>query len=266
MKIGFAQFSPVFGEVETNIKTMEHLIATSKADLLVFPELATTGYTFTSKDEVRSLSEPFETSESLNRLHAIATESSCAVVVGFAEKSEEGMFNSATFLKPDGTKALYRKIHLYGSENIFFQPGNIPFKVYDYKDIKLGMIVCFDWYFPESIRVLALKGAQIICQPANLILPWCQSAMLIRSIENRVFTITANRYGSEVRGEYSFTFTGESQIISPDGDVLAKAPKDNDFVAVLEIDPSEALNKKINEHNDLFKDRHSDFYSEITKR
>ena len=266
MKIGFAQFKPEFGKIETNIKSMEHLISTAKADLLVLPELATTGYTFTSTDEVRSLSEPFETSESLNRLHAVATESSCAVVVGFAEKSEEGMFNSAAFLKPDGTKALYRKIHLYGSENIFFKPGNIPFKVYDYNGIKLGMIVCFDWYFPESIRVLALKGAQIICQPANLILPWCQRAMVIRSIENRVFSITANRYGSEVRGEYSFTFTGESQIISPDGDVLAKAPKDNDFVAILEIDPLEALNKQINKHNNLYKDRRPDFYSEITRR
>jgi len=266
MKIGFAQFKPEFGKIETNIKTMGHLISTAKADLLVLPELATTGYTFTSKDEVRSLSEPFETSESLNRLHAIAAESSCAVVIGFAEKSEEGMFNSAAFLKPDGTKALYRKIHLYGSENIFFKPGNIPFKVYDYNGIKLGVIVCFDWYFPESIRVLALKGAQIICQPANLILPWCQRAMVIRSIENRVFTVTANRYGSEVRGEYSFTFTGESQIISPDGDVLVKAPKDNDSVAVLEIDPLKAMNKRINEHNNLFQNRRPDFYSEITKR
>ena len=266
MKIGFAQFKPEFGKIETNIKTMGHLISTAKADLLVLPELATTGYTFTSKDEVRSLSEPFETSESLNRLHAIAAESSCAVVIGFAEKSEEGIFNSAAFLKPDGTKALYRKIHLYGSENIFFKPGNIPFKVYDYNGIKLGVIVCFDWYFPESIRVLALKGAQIICQPANLILPWCQRAMVIRSIENRVFTVTANRYGSEVRGEYSFTFTGESQIISPDGDVLVKAPKDNDSVVVLEIDPLKALNKRINKHNDLFQNRHPDFYSEITKR
>ena len=266
MKIGFAQFKPEFGKIETNIKAMGHLISTAKADLLVLPELATTGYTFTSKDEVRSLSEPFETSESLNRLHAIAAESSCAVVIGFAEKSEEGIFNSAAFLKPDGTKALYRKIHLYGSENIFFKSGNIPFKVYDYNGIKLGVIVCFDWYFPESIRVLALKGAQIICQPANLILPWCQRAMIIRSIENRVFTVTANRYGSEVRGEYSFTFTGESQIISPDGDVLVKAPKDNDSVVVLEIDPLKALNKRINEHNNLFQNRRPDFYSEITKR
>jgi len=89
---------------------------------------------------------------------------------------------------------------------------------------------------------------------------------VIRSIENRVFSITANRYGSEVRGEYSFTFTGESQIISPDGDVLAKAPKDNDFVAILEIDPLEALNKQINKHNNLYKDRRPDFYSEITRR
>ncbi len=265
MKIGFAQFMPVFGEVETNIRTIEHLIANAKSDLLVFPELATTGYAFTSKDEVRSLAEPFETSENLERIHNIAKESLCGVIVGFAEKTEKGIYNSAAFLKPDGARELYRKIHLYGSENIFFLPGDIPYEVYDYNGIKVGIIICFDWYFPESIRVLALKGAQIICQPANFILPWGQRAMVIRSIENRVFTITSNRYGSEVRGEYSFTFTGESQIISPDGDVLIKAPKDNDFVAILDINPSEALNKKINKYNDLFRNRRPDLYGEISK-
>ena len=89
--------------------------------------------------------------------------------------------------------------------------------------------------------------------------------MVIRSLENRVFTITANRYGSEVRGEYSFTFTGESQIVSPEGKILAKAPKDNDYAAVLDIDPENAMQKQINKFNNLFKNRRPDFYSEITR-
>ena len=139
-------------------------------------------------------------------------------------------------------------------------------KVQDYNGVKLGLIVCFDWFFPESIRVLAIQGAQIICQPANLILPWCQRAMEIRSLENRVFTITANRYGSEVRGNYSFTFTGRSQITSPSGEVLIKAPEEGDAVTVIEIDPADALNKQINEHNDLFKNRRTELYGKITGR
>ena len=264
MKIGFVQFKPLFGEIETNLKTIENLISTAEADLLVLPELATTGYTFTSKDEFHHLAEPFESSESLGFLQSLAEKKSCALVVGFAEKSGESIFNSAAFLKPDGTRELYRKIHLYGTENRFFDHGDKPFEVYDYNGVKIGMIVCFDWIFPESIRVLALKGAQIICQPANLVLQWCQRAMVIRSIENRVFTVTANRYGSETRGEYSFTFTGESQITSPAGYILAKAPEDNDSVAVIDIDPSAAIDKQINRHNNLFEDRHPEFYGDIT--
>jgi len=264
MKIGFIQFEPVFGEIETNLKTIVHLIETVEADLFVLPELATTGYTFTEQKELFRLAESFESSESLSVLHKLAEKKSCALVVGFAEKSGDDIFNSAAFLKPDGSRELYRKIHLFGTEKKFFSSGNIPFEVHDYNGVKIGMIVCFDWFFPESVRVLALKGAQIICQPANLILPWCQKAMVIRSIENRVFTVTANRYGHETVGEYSFSFTGESQITSPAGDILAQAPAEGDFSAVIDIDPPEALNKNINRYNNVFEDRHSEFYREIT--
>jgi len=264
MKIGFVQFEPAFGEVETNLTTIEQLIENAEADLLVLPELATTGYTFTEQEELFLLAEPFESSESLGVLHDLAEKKSCALVVGFAEKSGESIFNSAAFLKPDRSRELYRKIHLFGTEKKFFNHGNMPFEVYDYNGVKIGVIVCFDWFFPESIRVLALKGAQIICQPANLILPWCQKAMVIRSIENRVFTITANRYGHETVREYSFSFTGESQITSPAGDILAQAPEDGDFIAVIDIDPSEALDKNINKYNNIFEDRHPEFYGDIT--
>lgn len=265
MKIGFVQFRPIFGDAESNIKTIEKLVAPVEADLLVLPELATTGYTFISREELYRLAETFDTSENLSRLQTLASHRSCALVVGFAEKSGENIFNSAALLKPDGSRELYRKIHLFGSEKKFFQPGESPFEVYEYKGVKIGIIICFDWIFPESVRILALKGAQIICQPANLVLQWCQKAMAIRSIENRVFTITANRYGSEDRGEYSFLFTGKSQITSPSGDVLVYAPKESDDVKTVEIEPSEALNKRITTDNDLFYDRRHDFYKEITE-
>jgi len=75
------------------------------------------------------------------------------------------------------------------------------------------MMICFDWFFPESARTLALKGAQLILHPSNLVMPYCQDAMITRSIENRVFSITSNRIGRE--GGYNFT--GKSQIVSFDG-------------------------------------------------
>jgi predicted amidohydrolase len=122
-------------------------------------------------------------------------------------------------------------------------------------------MICFDWIFPEAARTLALQGAQVIVQPSNLVLPYCQKTMVSRSIENRVFTVTANRVGREKRGSDDFTFTGGSQITSFNGDVLSTAPADKPFAAVVEIEPVKALSKKINDFNDLFKDRRPEFYS-----
>lgn len=149
-------------------------------------------------------------------------------------------------------------------ENLFFTPGDIPFPVCEYAGVKLGIMICFDWFFPESMRVLALRGAQIVCHPVNFILPWGPSSMIVRCLENRVFAVTANRYGTETHGEYTFTFIGSSRVISPRGEVLASAPAEGDMAAVVEIDPCEALNKKINKYNDIFGNRKPEFYRVIT--
>ena len=266
MRIGFIQFRPVFGEVEANLSVMKRLLSSVEADLLVLPELATTGYAFTSREELARIAEPFDGSPSLDALQDLARTRSCAIVAGFAEARGGGLFNSAALLRPDGSRELYRKIHLFGAENLFFSPGDIPFPVFEVSGVKLGVMICFDWFFPESMRVLALRGAQVVCHPANFVLPWGPSAMVIRCLENRVFAVTANRYGTETRGEHAFTFIGSSRVISPRGEVLASAPAESDSVAVIDIDPNEALNKNINKYNDLFADRRPGFYSDITER
>lgn len=265
MRVGFAQFRPVFGEVASNLETMLRLVSSAEADLLVLPELATSGYTFTSREELARISEPFESSPSLDALQKLARERECALVVGFAESEGDNLFNSSALLYPDGDRVLYRKLHLFGAENLFFAPGNIPFSVHDFRGVKLGMMICFDWFFPESMRTLALKGAQIVCHPVNFVLPWGPKSMTVRSLENRVFSITANRYGTETRGEYSFSFIGSSQVVSPLGEVLASAPREGDAVEVVEIDPALALDKRLNKFNDLFASRRPELYGEITE-
>jgi predicted amidohydrolase len=266
MRIGFVQFRPVFGDVATNLSIIRRLVSSAEADLLVLPELATTGYSFSSREELARIAETFESSPSLDTLGDLARARSCALVAGFAESCDGDLFNSAALLRPDGTRELYRKIHLFGFENLFFTPGDIPFAVHDYRGVKLGVMICFDWFFPESMRVLALKGSQIVCHPVNFVLPWGPSAMIVRCLENRVFAVTANRYGTETRGEYTFTFIGSSRVISPRGEVIASAPAEGDSVVVVEIDPGEALNKNINKYNDLFASRRPEFYSDITER
>jgi len=122
-------------------------------------------------------------------------------------------------------------------------------------------MICFDWFFPEVARILALKGAQAICHPSNLILPYCQKALLAAAVQNRVFIVTANRVGTE-RG---VKFTGLSQIIDPNMKVLARSGRNEEEVKTVEIDPHVADSKKINKYNDLRLDRRVDLYHPLVE-
>jgi predicted amidohydrolase len=122
------------------------------------------------------------------------------------------------------------------------------------------MMICFDWFFPESARTLALRGAQVIAHPANLVLPYCQTAMVTRSLENAVFSVTTNRYGAETLGAESLTFTGASQVMDTRGRRLAQAPVAGDDMQVVEINPAEADDKQVNLRNHRFNDRRPELY------
>ena len=98
-------------------------------------------------------------------------------------------------------------------------------------------MICFDWFFPESTRTLALGGADVIAHPSNLVLPHCPEAMPIRALENGVFTATANRIGTESNGRESLTFIGRSRICSPRAEVLAEATPTDATTIRAEIDP-----------------------------
>ena len=255
MRVGFLQFSPKFKERGENLKRIEELIKDAEADLLVLPELSTTGYSFNSREEIIPFAEEIPGYTS-NRILKIASYKKMLIVYGFIEKEGDRLYNSSLLVSPEGIVGKYRKLHLFYKEKLIFTPGDLPLKVFDIKGVKVGLLICFDWIFPEALRTLALKGAQIVCHSANLILPYCQDAMRTRAIENRVFIITANRTGEE--GEYRFT--GRSQIVNPKGEIILTTDDKEEVVKVLDIDPAQALDKKVNEYNDLFKDRREGFY------
>ena len=140
-----------------------------------------------------------------------------------------------------------------------FAPGYSGFSVYEHGGVKYGLMICFDWIFPEAARTLALKGAQIILHPANLVLPYCPDAMVTRAVENRVFIITTNRIGDEERNGQVNRFIGKSQIVSPQAEILARADNE-ECVQVVEIEPSRALNKDVTPYNNVFSDRRPDLY------
>ena len=129
----------------------------------------------------------------------------------------------------------------------------------------VAITICFDWMFPEAARSLALGGAEVIAHPSNLVLPgWCQDAMRIRSMENRIYSATANRFGSESRTPRpTLDFTGASQIVSPRGEVLTKAEAEGVALLRSAIDVSAARDKSIPSGNDVMGDRRPDWYRQI---
>jgi len=260
MKIGYVQTSPIFGDKQRNFEQVRSLLKSIKADLIVLPELFATGYTFVSKKEAESLSEKSDgiTAEFLINL---ANKTNAIIVAGFAEKDSNQIFNSSLIVSGKEVLGTYRKIHLYYKEKLWFSPGNKPLEIYEVKKAKIGVMICFDWFFPETIRSLALLGADIIVHPANLVLPYCQRAMITHCLINRVFAVTSNRIGNEARGGDNFTFTGGSQITSYNGDVLSSAPKDKTYSDFVKIEVKRARDKNLNKYNNVIKDRRTEFYS-----
>jgi len=260
-RVAVVQTDPVFGEKEKNLRAAVNQMKSVEADLYVLPELFASGYNFENLDEVRGVAEPFEDGPTIRGLEEFVGTRKAFVAFGFAERDGTAIYNAAGLLGYDGTRGLYRKIHLFDRERLFFSPGNLPFSVWTTPVGRVGMMVCFDWYFPESARTLALRGAQLIAHPSNLVMSHCPEAMKIRCLENRVYAATANRIGSEDRGGRSLTYIGKSQITSPAGEVLHRSPADKAEVGVVKIDPDSGTGKALNANNDLLGDRRPEFYA-----
>ena len=261
MNIGTVQSSPLFGEVEGNLAGCFDLMSPHSADLWVLPELFATGYQFLDASETKEFAEPIPSGKTTQALIAYAAENECFIVAGLPELDSDKIYNAAILVGPDGFLSRYRKIHLFYKEKLNFSPGDLPFGVVDIGIARIGMMICFDHLFPESARSLALQGADVIAHPANLVLPdLAQRTMSIRALENGVFTVTANRVGTEARGDESLTYTGQSQVVAPNGKALVQLSQDQVEAAVVEIDIAEARDKAITKHNDKLADRRPDLY------
>lgn len=260
MKVAIIQNNPVWGEKEKNIKELISLMNKEIADLYILPEMAYTGYQITSKEEAQNLADTID-SENISRFVKWAKDHNSAVVLGFPEKAADGhIYNSSVMITPEGDKHIYRKTHLFYKEKLFFAPGNTGFDVHDWRGVKIGLAICFDWYFSESFRTLALIGADLIAHCSNLVMPYCQTVDYARAIENRVYIATANRIGSEARDGEKLTFTGQSVLVSPKGEYLIKAPSEDTGCFTAQIDVAMSRDKKLNEFNDVHADRRKMFY------
>ncbi|PID79620.1 acyltransferase [bacterium DOLJORAL78_65_58] len=262
LQVASIQNNPVFGEIRHNLHDLLGLLP-PQCDLAVLPELCATGYQFRDRDEVMDLAESLlpdsEPGPITTRLLEAARATGTTIVAGVAERDGDKAYNSALLVRPDGSREVYRKLHLFLDEKRLFDPGDRPLEVVEACGVKLGMMVCFDWIFPEVARTLALRGAQILAHPSNLVLPFAPDAMKTRCLENRVFALTANRVGRECRTDTPLEFIGLSQVMSPRGQRLASLDRTETGAAVATIELAQT-DKKITAANDVFADRRPEFY------
>ena len=257
--IAVVQLKPILLDVITNVRRALAFLEKTRADFVVLPELFTTGYTFKHQDEVQTVSSGLD-DPILEPIYEISKDRSMGICGGYAERADGRTYNSSFFIGDGKLVANYRKTHLFSHEKEFFTPGDTGFSVCDYKGVRFGMMICFDWFFPEAARTLALLGAEVILHPANLVLPYCQRAMFARAVENRVFIVTANRVGREKNGRRENRFAGGSVIVSPKGEYLLEMDERTESYETIQIDPATARNKKVTDRNDLFADRRPEMY------
>ena len=265
------QLAPVLGDVEGNLARVTGAVgaaAARGAEVIVLPELATTGYAFTDIDELRDLAEPAD-GPTMQALVALAADHDVVITGGFAERDEGGRLrNSAFIVDGSGVRAVYRKAHLWDNEVHLFVAGDQPPPVVQTRVGRVGVIVCYDIEFPEWSRTAALRGADLICVPTNWpatttpagerpeVVVHAQAAALA----NRVFIAVCDRVGPE-RG---VDWAGASAIIGPDGYPLALAePGGTEQVLVGRCDLRLARDKASTANNDAMRDRRPTLYGQL---
>jgi predicted amidohydrolase len=263
-RVGLLQFAPEFLRPERTMEklreALEEKLAGEELDLLVLPELSNSGYRFTSQEEYPACAEPLSESRFVEFLHESARRYDLYLVAGMKEIDRGNLYNTAVLVGPEGLVGSYRKIHLFWDEKDYFRPGSSGLPVFEVGPMRIGILICFDWAFPEVWRVLALKGADVICHPSNLVLPeLCQQAVPVHSLVNHVYTLTANRIGTEK----DLTFTGGSVIADPEGRVMERASAGEEQLLCSTIDLRLCRDKNVTPRNHLLSDRRVSEYGEI---
>jgi predicted amidohydrolase len=239
------------------------------AQLVVFPECALSGYCFDSLQEAAKFAELIP-GPSTQRMVDVCRRCDAFVVFGMVESDGDRIFNACVLVGPKGMIGSYRKIHLpFLGLDRFTTPGDRPFTVFDAGPARIGMHICYDGAFPESTRVMALQGADLVVLPTN----WppgaqCTAAYVsnTRALENHIYFMAVNRVGVE-RG---FRFIGGSKICEPTGTTVAEAPLQDTTVLYADLDLEKPRNKHLvrvpNKHEIWrFADRRPEMYSKIVE-
>lgn len=272
--VATVQMRPKLGEAEDNLVKMSEMVSKiasqQKVDLIVFPELVTSGYELGVKFTELAQRVPGPT---VNLMAQRANEYGVYIAFGMVtkEKVESVLYNSAILVGPDGELIdTYNKIHLRGEERMAFREGyQLP--VMETEVGTIGLMIGYDLAFPEVARSLTLDGAEILCVVANWEAPnideW-KTYVRARAYENSVFVAAANRVGEDV----TLNFGGESMVVGPRGQIHASLANETDpesgapleGFAVARIDLDEV--RKFREEFQFIQNRQPAVYKTIVKK
>lgn len=244
MKAGYFQFAPEWKNPKSTLQKVKQRLKGEKFDLLVLPELFTTGYLLNEK-ELWKFAENIDESRTIEELTKICESSGGFICGSIIEKDDEDyLFNTAILVGPEGLEGSYRKHHLPDFERQFLSSSWDDPKTFDIGDSKAGMLICFDIWFPELMRILTRKGLQVLCHPAAFGSSETPEIVKIRAMENRVFIISANLTGQESGAEQTQVYRGASRIVSPEGKILVESGQDEELIFI-EINPDDANHKRL---------------------
>jgi N-carbamoylputrescine amidase len=280
MKVAITQFKMSWN-IDDNLAKAEQMVrkaAQKGAQVILLPELFKTPY-FCQKEnyEYFDLAEELDSSTTISRFQKLAKELNVVLPLSFFEKAGNVHFNSLVMIDADGKNlGLYRKSHIPTGEcyeeKFYFSPGDTGFQVFKTKYGRVGVGICWDQWFPEVARSLALMGAQLIVYPTAIgtepVLPkdskdhW-QNTMRGHAAANIVPVLASNRIGTESDKESSMTFFGSSFIADEDGNTVIELSRNEEDVAVAEFDLAKIDKKRI--AWGVFRDRRPDLYHSITK-
>lgn len=261
-KVATVQFEPTMFEKERNVARLVELVAEAAragAELIVTPEMGTTGYCWFDRAEVAPHVEPVP-GPTTARFEEVARDHGCHVVIGMPEVDPASglYYNSAILIGPDGVVGTHRKTHPYISEPKWSAPGDLGHRVFDTPVGRVAMLICMDIHFVETARLVGLAGADIICHISNWLAERAPAPYWItRALENGCYLIEANRWGLE----RTVQFSGGSCIIGPDGAVEASIDA-GDGIAYAMVDIERARARRVL-GEPVFEQRRPDLYMDL---
>ena len=271
VKVACIQMDIKIGDIDANIEKSVRMIneaADNGAELLVMPEMANSGYSFNNKEEAIELAENIQDSKSIKAWSMVAHDRNVYIVSGITEIDGADLYNTAVLIGPDGLIGKYRKLHLWEEEFLWFEQGNLGLPVFHTPIGKIGIVICYDMWFPETFRILAAQDADIVCVPTN----WVSHDSLPDNMKNfgpilamaaahssGIYIAAADRVGTE-RG---MVFPGKSLIVRTAGIPIVGPVDDTEQIIYGDCNFAKVRAHGANKYNSTKKDRRLDVYDEF---